>query len=134
MQKKSKIIKFDEFVKIKMFFDDTLNNKFINTFQSIIEIIDVEIYVINNFVVNLLLNNNVIYFQNIKINFKKRRLIINKYENFRVSLNIRNRVDAYVKRIIRSRRIYIFLFDDLIEISITYYNFLSNDRNFFFEF
>ena len=59
---KNKIIKFDEFVKIKMFFDDILNSKFISISQLIIEVIDVEIHVINNFVVNLLLNNNVIYF------------------------------------------------------------------------
>ena len=130
---KNKIIKFDEFVKIKMFFDDTLNNKFTSTFQSAIEVIDVEIYVINDFVVNLLLNNDVIYSQNMKINSKKHRLIINKCENFRVSLNVRNRVTLYVKRTIRSQRVYTFMFNDLIEISITYHDALSNDKNFFFE-
>ena len=130
---KNKIIKFDEFVKTKMFFDDTLNSKFISTFQLVIEIIDVEIHVINDFVVNLLLNNNVIYSQNMKINSKKHRLIINKCENFRVSLNVRNRVTSHVKRTIRSQRVYTLMFNDLIEILITYYDALSNDRNFLFE-
>ena len=97
---KNKIIKFDEFVKTKMFFDDIINNKAINTIQSITKIIDVEIYVINNFVANLLFDNDVIYFQNMKINSKKHRLIINKCENFHVSLNVRNRINSYVKRII----------------------------------
>ena len=69
-----------------------------------------------------------------KIDLEKRRLIIGKCKNLRVSLNVRNRADAYVKRIIRSRRAYIFLSDDLAEIPITYHDFLSNDRNFFFEF
>ena len=130
---KDKIIKFDEFVKAKMFFDDTLNNKLTNTFQLVIEVIDVEIHVINDFAANLLLSNDVIYFQNMKINFEKRRLTINKCENFRVSLNIRNRVDAHVKRIIRLRRIYTLLSDDLTEVSITYHDFLSNEKNLFFE-
>ena len=58
---KNKIIKFDEFVKARMFFDDTLNSKFTSTFQSAIEVIDVEIHVINDFAANLLLSNDVIY-------------------------------------------------------------------------
>ena len=131
---KNKIIKFDEFVKTKMFFDDIINNKAINTIQSITKIIDVEIYVINNFVANLLFDNDVIYFQNMKINSKKHRLIINKCENFHVSLNVRNRINSYVKRIIRSQRVYTFMFDDFVEISITYYDFLSNDEFFFSNF
>ena len=130
---KNKIIKFDEFVKIKMFFDDILNNKFTNIFQSVIEVINVKIYMINDFVVNLLLNNDVIYSQSIKINSKKHRLIINKCENFRVSLNVRNRITSHVKRTIRSQRVYTFMLDDLTEVSITYHDALSNDKNFLFE-
>ena len=131
---KNKIVKFDEFVKTKMFFDDIIDNKIISIIQSITNIINVKIHVINNFVVNLLLNNNVIYSQNMKLNLKKHRLIIIKYEKLYVLLKIRNCVNFHVKRIIQLQRVYTFMFDNLIEISIIYYNLLSNNRNSFFEF
>ena len=97
---KSKIVKFNEYVKVKILFDDILNNKNIDNAQSIIEIINMKIYFIDNFVVNLLLNNNVIFSQNIKINSKKRRFIINKYKNIRVLLEMLNRFTLHIKRII----------------------------------
>ena len=117
-----------------MFFDDIIDNKIISIIQSITNIINVKIHVINNFVVNLLLNNNVIYSQNMKLNLKKHRLIIIKYEKLYVLLKIRNCVNFHVKRIIQLQRVYTFMFDNLIEISIIYYNLLSNNRNSFFEF
>ena len=69
---RSKIVKFNEYIKVKILFNDELNNRNIDNAQSIIKIIDVKIYFIDDFVVNLLLNNNVIFSQNIKINSKKR--------------------------------------------------------------
>ena len=130
---KDKIIKFDEYVKIQMFFDDVLKSKNI-VVTSAIEVIDVKIHVIDDFVVNFLLNNDVIYFQDMKINSKKRRFIIIKCENIRVSLKIQNRFTSHVKRNIRFRRVYILMSNELTKVSITYHDTLSNDRNFLFEF
>ena len=67
---KNKIVKFNEYIKVKILFDDVLNNKNIDNAQLITKIINVKIYFIDDLVTNLLLNNNVIFSQNIKINLK----------------------------------------------------------------
>ena len=100
---KNKIVKFNEYIKTKILFNNVLNNKNINNTQLIIKIINVKIYLIDDFVINLLLSNNVIFSQNIKINSKKRCFIINKYENIRVLFKMLNRFTLHVKRIIRFR-------------------------------
>lgn len=117
-----------------MSFDDVLFNKK-NVDVSTIDVMKIKIHIIDDFDVNLLLNNDVIYFQNIKLNSKKKhRFIIDKCENFRVLLIVQNRIIFHVKRIVCSRKIYILIFDDLIEMLIFYNNSLSNDKNFLFEF
>ena len=128
-----KIIKFDEYMKIKMFFDDVLNSKNSVSKQSIIDVIDAKIHFIDDFAVNLLLSNDVIYFQNMKIDSKKRRLIIEKCENIRVSFEMHNRSKSHVKRIIRFRQTYTLMSNDLTKISVIYHDLLSNDKDFLFE-
>ena len=51
-----KMIKFDKFVIINLFFDNFTQN------ASFIKIITIEIHFINNFVVNLLFDNNILIF------------------------------------------------------------------------
>ena len=58
-----KIFKSNEYILIKMSFDDTFKSK-----QFVIDVIKIEIYFIDDFAINLLLINNVIYSKNIKIN------------------------------------------------------------------
>ena len=70
-----------------MSFDDVLKSKNVVVTLTI-EMINAKIYIINNFVVNFLLNNNVIYFQNMKINSKKRCFIIVKCKNIRIFFEI----------------------------------------------
>ena len=123
-----KIVKSNEYMLIKMSFDDTFKSK-----QFVIDVIKIEIHFIDDFAVNLLLTNDVIYSKNIKINSVKRRLIIVNCESFRVSIEIFNRIISNVKRTIRSRQIYILMFDELAEIFVIYHDFLSNDRDFLFE-
>ena len=124
-----KIVKSDEYMLVKMSFDDTFKSK-----QFVIDVIKIEIHFIDDFAVNLLLTNDVIYSKNIKINSVKRRLIIINCESFRVSIEILSRTIPNVKRIIRSRQIYILMLDELAEIFVTYHDFLSDDRDFLFEF
>ena len=100
---KNKIVKFNKYIKVKILFNNVLINKDIDNAQLIIEIINVKIYFINDFVANLLLNNNVIFSQNIKINSKKRCFIINKCKSIRVLFEILNRFTLHIKHIIRSR-------------------------------
>ena len=124
-----KIVKSNEYMLIKMSFDDTFKSE-----QFVIDVIKIEIHFIDDFAINLLLANDVIYSENIKINSIKRRLIITNCENFRVSIEIFSRVISNVKRIIRSRQIYILMLDELAEIFVIYHDFLSDDRDFLFEF
>ena len=124
-----KIVKSNEYMLIKMSFDDTFKSK-----QFVIDVIKIEIHFIDDFAVNLLLTNDVIYSKNIKINSVKRRLIIVNCENLRISIEILSRTISNVKRIIRSRQIYILMFDELTEILVIYHDFLSDDRDFLFEF
>ena len=59
---KKKIVKINEFVIVKLYFDDTLID------QIVTRIIEIKIHFINDFAINLLLDNDVLYFQNIIVN------------------------------------------------------------------
>ena len=125
---KSKIVKSDEFMLVNMTFDNVLKSE-----REIIGVIEVEMHFIDDFAINMLLANDVIYSQNIKIDSEKRRFIIAKCESFRVSIEMFSRVTSHVKRIIRFRQAYILQSDDFAKISVTYHDFLSDDRDFLFE-
>ena len=123
-----KIVKSDEFMLVSMTFDEVLKSK-----HAITDVIEVEMHLIDDFAANMLLANDVIYSQNIKINFEKRRLTIIKCESLRVSIEMLNRTTSHVKRTIRSRQTYILQFDDFAKIFVTYHDFLFDDRDFLFE-
>ena len=124
-----KIVKSNEFMFVSMTFDEMLKSK-----HKIIDVIEIEMHFIDDFATNMLFANDVIYSQNIKIDFEKRRLTIIKCENFRVSIDVFSRAISHVKRIIRSRQTYILQFDDFAKILVTYHDFFSDDRDFLFEF
>ena len=124
-----KIVKSDEFMLVSMTFDEVLKSEHATT-----DVIEAKMHLIDDFAINMLLANDVIYSQDIKIDFEKRRLTITKYENFRVSIEMLSRVISHVKRTIRSRQTYILQSDDFAKILVTYHDFLSDDRNFLFEF
>ena len=124
-----KIVKSNEFMLVNMTFDEVLKSK-----HAITDVIEVEMHLIDDFAANMLLANDVIYSQNIKINFEKRRLTIVKCENLRVSIEMFSRITSHVKRTIRSRQTYILQFDDFAKIFVTYHDFLSDDKDFLFEF
>ena len=124
-----KIVKSNEFMFVNMTFDEMFKSK-----REIIDVIEIEMHFIDDFAINMLLANDVIYSQNIKIDSEKRRFIIIKCENLRVSIDMFSRVISHVKRIIRFRQTYILQFDDFAKIFVTYHDFLFDDKNFLFEF
>ena len=124
-----KIVKSNEYMFVNMSFDDLFKSK-----QTTIDVIETKMHFIDDFAVNMLLANDVIYSQNIKIDFEKRRLTIVKCENLRVSIEIFSRTISNVKRIIRSRQTYILMSDDLAKMFVIYHDSLSDDRDFLFEF
>ena len=113
-----KIVKLNKFMFVNMTFDEIFKLK-----REIIDVIKIEMYFINDFAINMLFVNNVIYLQNIKINFEKHRFIIIKCENFRLSIDMFNRIISHVKRTIRFRQIYNLQFDNFAKIFVTYHNF-----------
>ena len=124
-----KIVKSDEFMLVSMTFDEVLKSK-----HAIIDVIEVEMHLIDDFAINMLLANDVIYSQDIKIDFEKRRLTIIKCESLRVSIEVLNRITSHIKRTIRFRQTYILQSDDFTKILVTYHDSLSDDRDFLFEF
>ena len=126
---KDRIVKSDEYMLVSMSFDEMFKFE-----HAIIDVIEIEMHFIDDFAINMLFVNDVIYSQNIKITFEKRRLIIIKRENFRMSIDVFSRITSHVKRIIRSRQTYILQFDDFAKIFVTYHDFLSDDKDFLFEF
>ena len=126
---KDRIVKSNEYMLVSMSFDEMLKFE-----HAITDVIEVEMHLIDDFATNMLLANDVIYSQNIKIDFEKRRLTIVKCENLRVSIDVLSRATSHVKRTIRSRQTYILQSDDFAKIFVTYHDFLFDDRDFLFEF
>ena len=124
-----KIVKSDEFMLVSMTFDEVLKSE-----HATIDVIEAKMHLIDDFAVNILLTNDVIYSQDIKINFEKRRLTIIKCESFRVSIEMFSRTTSHVKRTIRSRQTYILQFDDFAKIFVTYHDSFFDDKDFLFEF
>ena len=124
-----KIVKSDEFMLVSMTFDEVLKSE-----HATIDVIEAKMHLIDDFAANMLLANDVIYSQDIKIDFEKRRLTIVKCESLRVSIEMLSRTTSHVKRTIRSRQTYILQFDDFAKIFVTYHDFLSDDKDFLFEF
>ena len=125
---RNKIVKSNEYIFVNMSFDEMFKFE-----HAIIDVIEIEMHFIDDFAINMLFVNDVIYSQNIKINSKKRRLIIIKCESFRVLIEIFNRIISHVKRIIRFRQAYILMSNDLAKISVIYHESFFDDRNFLFE-
>ena len=123
-----KIVKSNEFMLVSMTFDEVFKSE-----HETIDVIEIEMHFIDDFAINMLFANDVIYLQNIKIDFEKRRFIIVKCENLRVSIDVLNRTISHVKRIIRFRQTYTLQFDDFAKIFVTYHDSLSDDKNFLFE-
>ena len=124
-----KIVKSDEFMLVSMTFDEVFKSE-----HEITGVIEAKMHFIDDFAANMLFANDVIYSQDIKIDLEKRRFTIVKCEDFRVSIEMLSRVTPHVKRTIRSRQAYILQLDDFAKILVTYHDFLSDDRDFLFEF
>ena len=108
------VIKNDEFIIIKIIFEKIDSKK-----HSIKNVIIAKLHVINDFDVNLLIENDVLISKNMIIDLNRRRLIINNCENFEISIKIKIRKNFHVKHIIRAKQTYIIMFNEIIKTSIT---------------
>ena len=94
------VIKSDEFVRAKISFDGILASKDASDTPAT-GVIEVEIHVIDDFAANLLIGNDVIYPQAMKLDPEKRRLTIGKCENLHVPLDVRSRSTPHARTAIQ---------------------------------
>ena len=80
-----KIVKIDEFVIIKLYFDNTLID------QIIAKVIKIKIYFIDDFAINLLFDNDILCFQNMIVNLQKQNFFIDNCQKFEMSLKMQTR-------------------------------------------
>ena len=122
-----KLIKINDFVIINLFFVD------INVVDEfIIVVISIEVHLINDLKINMFVDVNVLKFQKMILNFEHNIFVINNCD-VTIIIDFVNRVKFYIKRIIRNRKIFVVLFDQLTEISITFRDDLSKNKDFLFE-
>ena len=122
-----KIVKIDEFVIVKLYFDDTLIDQIITSAMKI------KIHFIDDFAINLLLDNDILYFQNIIVNLQKQKLFIDNCQKFEMFLKMQTRQKSHVKRIVKTRDAFTMTSKQLIEMFVNFHDYLFNDRDFLFE-
>lgn len=119
------IYETDEFVMILIYFLEKNKNE-----QSTLACIIQKIYLIDNFKVNMLIDNDIIKFENFVIDISKRTAIIESCEII-TNLFIKQR-KLFVKTNILSNHRIIMTFDTQARISFDYN--ISKERNFLFQF
>ena len=77
-----KIVKIDKFVIVKLYFNDTLID------QIVTSVMKIEIHFIDDFAINLLFDNDVLYFQNIIMNLQKQKFFIDNCQKFEMFLKM----------------------------------------------
>ena len=124
---KRKIVKIDEFVIVKLYFDDTLID------QIVTRTIEIKIYFIDDFAINLLLDNDVLYSQNIIMNLQKQKLFIDNCQKLKLFLKIQTRQNSHVKRTIKTRETFTITLEQFVEMFVNYRDDLFNNKFFLFE-
>ena len=83
----------------------------------------------------LLLNNDILNFENMISHLKQEKLVIDNCDNFIASFTVTLRVDERVKRIIRAQAVTTMSFHSIFVISIKFRDSkLSTNRNYMFNF
>lgn len=124
----NKIIKISEYITINVYIDDIDSNRNLAITRFI-----TKIHLMNNLKANLLFEINVFESQKIILNFNYYLVRINICKNFVAFINVINRTNSYIKRIICVRKIFIIQSKTIINVSIIYYNKLSNNKDFLFK-
>ena len=127
------VIKSDEFIIIKIIFEKIDSKE-----HSIKNVIIAKLHVINDFDVNLLIENDILISKNMIVDLKRRKLIIGSCESLEMSIRMKTWKNFHVKRIIRIKQAYIIMSDEITEISITWRGYskrndLFNDWNLLFK-
>ena len=121
-------MKINNFVVIQLYIDDVDIVK-----QSITICITIEVHFVDDLKTNMLIDVDVLASQRMSLNFERYIFIIDNCENIKTIINSINRVKSHVKKTIRIQKTFIVQFDELIYVSITFRDDLSNNKKNFFE-
>ena len=125
------IYNFNKYIVIDIFINNYIkkNNKQISTINKF----SIEIYIVDNFKANLLLNNNVFKVQRVAININTQIATLINCNTLIISINITIKKNADQKRTIKIKIDFKISTKVIVKILIFFHNNLFDDRNFFFE-
>ena len=123
----NKIIKLIEYIVVSVYFKSKYNDK------STIVKVNIKIYLINDLKTRLLIDVNIINSKNITLNFLKNYLIIESCQDFEIIIKFKIRLNLNTRRIIRVKKTFILILEQLVNIFVIYHKTLLNDRDFLFE-
>ena len=123
----TKIIKTNEFVFFKMFFEKTIQNTFTTA------IVIMKIHVVDDFKIKFFIENDVLISQNMTFNLNIQKFVIKNCQNVEIFIKIKTKKKLHVKRIIWIKQIFVITFGATVKFSITFKKNLFSDRGFFFE-
>ena len=117
-----------DYVVLTLYLDDQLVDKIatIDKFQ-------IEIHLIDDLKINILIDNDILTTQQVKLNLAQQIVQLNSCQNLVAFINVLIRQEAEVKRIIRVKNIVIISIKITINVSMSYNDDLSTDRDFLFE-
>ena len=119
-----------DYVVMSCYMNDYLSN---NNRISTTSKFEVEFHLIKDLKTNLLIDNDVLIAQRVKIDLISQSVQLNNCQNLVASIDTITRKNSNLKRIIRAKQIINVFVNFIVKMFITYHDNLSNDRNFLFE-
>ena len=117
-----------DYVVLTLYLDDQLADKI-----AIIDKFQIEVHLIDDLKINILIDNDVFTTQQVKLNLAQQTVQLNNCQNLVALINVLTRQEIEVKRIIRVKNIVIKSVKITINVSMSYNDDLSIDRDFLFE-
>ena len=117
-----------DYVVFNLYFDDQLIDK-----TTIIDKFNIEVHLIENLKINIFVDNDILIVQHVKLNLIQETIKLNNCQKFFVFINVLIKKKVELKRIIRVKNNVIISIKIIVDLSIFYYDNLSNNRDFLFE-
>ena len=117
-----------DYAVLTLYHDDQLIDKI-----DVIDKFQIEIHLIDDLKINILIDNDVLIAQQIKLNLAQQIVQLDSCQNHVVLINVLVKQKIEVKRIIRVKNIVIVSIKIIINVSMSYNEDLSIDRDFLFE-
>ena len=123
----NKIINATKYIIINLYLSKVINKK------AAIAKVQIKIHFTNNFKVNMLFDIDVFTLYKFVLNCASQSIIINNYQDIKIFARFIVKSHSQIKRVLKTKIIITLLSNMMINISINYYDILSDDRDFLFE-